>query len=159
MGTHYVMRSPLNLNYNRSQCQVYTHHCSAASDCDQVANSFFLSLEGEGNSLLMLSWHRCSRGEHLFFLLSFYMIGPLIKVPSIPIPIVKDWACTLSHALHNPFFGIWELSWIKMGVSRFALMLVPQVTISYFLLPRYLTGSWFLNSLSPGCWPGFHDLT
>lgn len=107
MGTHYVMRSPLNLNYNRSQCQVYTHHCSAASDCDQVANSFFLSLEGEGNSLLMLSWHRCSRGEHLFFLLSFYMIGPLIKVPSIPIPIVKDWACTLSHALHNLFF--WHL--------------------------------------------------
>lgn len=30
---------------------VYTHHCSAASECDQVANSFCFSLEEEGNRL------------------------------------------------------------------------------------------------------------
>lgn len=45
------MRTPLNLNDKRSQCQVCTHHCSTASECDQVAHSFCLSLEGEGNRL------------------------------------------------------------------------------------------------------------
>lgn len=51
MSAHSVLRSPLNLHDKRSQCQVRTHHRSAASDCDQVDRSFCFSLEGEGNRL------------------------------------------------------------------------------------------------------------
>ena len=45
------MRSPLNLNDKRSRGQVCIHHHSAASECDQVANSYCVSLEAEANRL------------------------------------------------------------------------------------------------------------
>lgn len=112
-----MLRRPLDLHDKRSQCQVRTHHCSAASDCGQVDHSFRFSLEGEGNRLaydffLALRVKLCS--AQLLFLLSFHTMRTLIKAPSIVIP---------SQATRALFFLEFEteLNEIRMEVNRFTL--------------------------------------
>lgn len=100
---------------------------------------------------MILSCCRCSSSEHLLFLLSLLM-GILTKVPSILIPIVKEWAWTLSHT--NPAPSYWNLrsEWNKVGGEQISSDGVNATdTICSFLPLKFPTVFWFLNSLSSDC--------
>ena len=101
------MRSPLN--DKRSLCQVCipTTAQQPLNVTRQQTASVYLWKKKATGSAMTLSRHRHSSSERLLFLLSFHMMGILIKVPSTLIPIVMGWACTLSHTIQSPFF--WNL--------------------------------------------------
>lgn len=151
MRTHFVMKSPLDLNDKRSQCHVCTHHFSAASEWGQVAHSFCFCSGGEGTRLsydfilgLRVKYDSAP-------LLSFCMMGTLIKSTPIVVFTVKGGVCYQSSLLLE-FENCAE--WNKDEGEQMCSDGAIQMTVSSFLLPRFLVVHWFLNSLSSGC-PGW----
>lgn len=101
---------------------------------------------------MILSCCHCSSSEHLLFLLSLLMMGILTKVPTVLIPIVKEWAWTLSHTNQAPSYRNLRSEWNKVGGEQISSDGGNATdTICSFLPPKFPTVFWFLNSLNSDC--------
>lgn len=115
MWTQFVMVNPLNLNDTRSQCQVCTDHCSASLLMWPGGKQILLNLEEASPSLWYYFGIPDQTSRHLFLLVTFCMMGTLIKFLSTQNLTAKVQERNLSQATQD--FFLWNIK-TKPGLVR-----------------------------------------